>query len=158
MNPPPRTTSSEAAHEHKYNPPYSTTTVADDHNHMWSHFSGLDQSWNTFNQLGNSYEMIDWGDGLDTAGSGTYMPAWTAYTTTVNFYTDERGGHDHAFDIPEGSTYSGDPHSHSVDIPVFNTSTAGSHTHSVDIPNTSSTTASTSDVMPYIQFLVCEKD
>ncbi|RMH65580.1 MAG: hypothetical protein D6685_05775, partial [Bacteroidetes bacterium] len=48
-------------------------------------------------------------------------------------------------------------HTHQVDVPATTSSSSGAHSHSLDIPATTSSEARTSDVMPYIQLLVCEK-
>jgi hypothetical protein len=49
-------------------------------------------------------------------------------------------------------------HSHDVNISSFTSGSGGNHSHTVNIPNTTSTAASTSDMIPYIQLLVCKKD
>ena len=59
-------------------------------------------------------------------------------------------------------------HNHGVDISSFSSGLAtfsgtgspfaGNHSHIFDVPNTISTTAGTSQVMPYLQLLACEKD
>ena len=66
--------------------------------------------------------------------------------------------HTHNFDMDIFFSDLAGTHTHSVDIPEFTSASSGSHVHAVSIPNTTSTTASTSDVIPYIQLLVCEKD
>ena len=48
-------------------------------------------------------------------------------------------------------------HDHEVDIPATTTSSSGSHSHVVNIPPTTSTAARTSDVIPYVQLLFCQK-
>lgn len=40
----------------------------------------------------------------------------------------------------------------------YHTSSAGAHTHTVNPPATTSTGATTSQVMPYIQYLACQRD
>jgi len=108
---------------------------------MWSRFN-VDEEWWSWDVVGASVEMINWGDGMDSVGEG-YYPIGHKGTLSggiKNFYTISHS------------------HNHRIDIPDFFTGLPGEHTHSVDIPNTASTTAFTSDVMPYIQFLVCEKD
>ncbi len=57
---------------------------------------------------------------------------------------------------PGGFTLPNMPHgSSSAD---YFTTNAGAHTHSVNPPATTSTNASTGDVMPYVQYLVCQRD
>ena len=48
-------------------------------------------------------------------------------------------------------------HRHTVDIPEFSTELTGAHMHGVAVPAMPTTTASTGQVMPYVQMLVCSK-
>jgi hypothetical protein len=96
---------------------------------------------------------------MDSAGSGYFPLAVTEHEGTRYFYTDYQS-HSHSVDIAsfDSSPGGAEQHQHTFDPDIWQTFPEGDHTHSVDIPITPSTTASTSDVMPYIQFLVCEKD
>ncbi len=58
---------------------------------------------------------------------------------------------------PAGHTHTINPHSHAVDIAPFGSGAVPNHTHTVNIPPTESSAANTSDVIPYIQLLVCTK-
>jgi len=60
--------------------------------------------------------------------------------------------------LGSSSTWAGHyRHTHQVDIPSTRSSTEGSHSHRVDIPRVRSAGGYTSDVMPYIQLLLCQK-
>ena len=144
-------------HTHSINPP-TTTTNTSSHRHMWSYFTN-EEIWKSYGWLGEVVDIIDWGDGMDSSGSGHFPLSSREKTGTMYLYTDFQS-HSHSVDIaPFVSSPGGaEQHQHTFDPDIWLTFTEGDHTHSVDIPNTSSTTASTSDVMPYIQFLVCEKD
>ena len=86
--------------------------------------------------------------------------AHTHDVNPVSTATTSDGSHSHTLGAPtdtstardwSGTNFATIAHTHNVSI-------GGSHSHSVDIPNTSSTAAYTSDVIPYIQLLVCQKD
>ena len=94
---------------------------------------------------------------MDSAGSGYYPISRSDSSGFVSYYT-ELDNHVHSVDIQSYDSSQVGIHAHTVDIPPFSSSSGGQHNHDIDFPITASSTASTSDVMPYIQFLVCEKD
>jgi hypothetical protein len=120
--------------------------------------------------------MIDYSDGMDTAGSGTYPTGLTDPPVgNLAFFTDDEPAHGHTGTIPQTATSAASGHSHTVDPASFAASTtpahshqvslaamasttAGSHAHALDIAATATTTASTANVIPYIQLLLCRKD
>jgi hypothetical protein len=55
------------------------------HAHEWSRFD-FNGIWTSWNGSGALQTMIDWGDGMDTAGSGTY-PLAVDSLTFYNWYT-----------------------------------------------------------------------
>jgi len=154
VDPPNTTSTSIGNHTHSVNPP-ELWTSGYTHKHHYLTFDALEKEWLAYSQFGQ-WPVTNWGDGMDSAGTG-YYPLSSQGFVGENLYTDE-DYHTHSYDIGTIISTQAGSHSHSVDIPSITATLSGGHSHSVDIPNTSSTTASTSEVMPYIQFLVCEKD
>jgi len=138
-------------HFHYLDIPQGLSTDEDTHQHRWSRFDGED--WTS----GDGQIITNWSNGMDAAGAD-YYPISRNSTGWIQFFTSEES-HTHTLGDLEYVTTEGEPHHyHLVDVPTFTTENSVGHQHSIDVPNTSSTTASTSDVIPYIQFLVCEKD
>jgi hypothetical protein len=73
------------------------------------------------------------------------------FSVTQWTYDAARSDHTHA--VNEAGE-----HAHNVNIGDFSSSAAGDHQHWVDVPDTTSTTATTSNVLSYIQLLVCVKN
>jgi len=144
-------------HTHSINPP-STNTNSNSHRHVWS-YNTSGEDWRSYGLFGGVVDIVNWGDGMDSSGSGYFPLAVTEHDGTQYFYT-EYHSHSHSVDIApfDSSPGGAEQHQHTFDPDIWQTFPEGDHTHSVNIPNTISSTASTSDVMPYIQFLVCEKD
>lgn len=139
VDPPNTSTTFTTTHTHSVNP-LNTLSTSDVHNHTWAFFSNTER-WYSYNAAGSSFVMVDHDDGMGAEGVGYYPVAEDSIAaTTRSYYT------------------ANDNHNHYVDISAFTSSPGSGHSHSVDIPNTSSTTASTSDAMPYIQYLMCQKD
>ena len=149
-NPPPTGTNSTGAHTHSVNPPSTGTNSSRNHYH----------SVNPPNTVSTGF-LSQLMPVLSALASDHFIIAAPVHNHSVDipqFNSSTTGNHSHNVDILGFSSSSAGNHTHSVDIGQFNTGTVGDHSHNVDIPNTSSTTASTSDVIPYIQFLVCQKD
>jgi hypothetical protein len=156
IDPPATTSTSAGLHSHYVNPS-NTSTTYNNHNHRWSYFRAGTNMWNSYNSLGGTVNIYDHSDGGDLGGSFFYPIGVGPQGADVYFYTGN-DGHNHVVDIPTFVSSDSGLHTHSTNTPSFTSGSIGNHTHSVNIPTTPSTTASTSDVMPYIQFLVCEKD
>ncbi len=157
VDPPNVSTTLNGPHTHNIDPP-SWATTPDAHQHEWARY-GSDEAWSSFDSNGNLTEMIDYGDGMDSAGEN-YYPIAVTFSSSAGYwpYYTAQNTHDHSVNLPVFPSWSNGSHQHTVNIGLFTSGGVGNHLHSVDIPNVLSTTASTSDVMPYIQFLVCEKD
>ena len=114
---------------------------------------------------------------VDPTSTGTSSVG--THTHSVNPPSDNTstsGSHSHTMEVPNIISYvssgtypvayrehihtvhASGSHDHTIDLPAFDSGGAGSHSHSVDIPSTASSAASTGEVMPYIQLLVCRKD
>ena len=130
------------SHNHSVDPPVTATVNAGFHTHEWAFLDALER-WRTFSgSPGQTFTMIDWGDGIDSEGSGIFPIARVGTSSfTRSHFTDFSG-----------------LHFHNVDIGSFSSGSAGSHNHGVDIALTGSSIALTSQVMPYIQLRACEKD
>jgi hypothetical protein len=156
VNPPSTSSSASGGHNHAVDPP-STGTSSDAHNHRWAYFDTLER-WYSYTSGGTSSQLVyDWTDGMTTVGAGVYPFTETVGTSTQSHYTNN-DTHSHSVNISSFNSGSVSTHTHAVDIAQFNSGSTGIHSHSVDIPNTASTTASTSDAMPYIQYLMCQKN
>jgi len=156
VNPSIQSTTLNGGHSHALDLP-ATLTSSRSHSHQWAEFDSNEIIWSSWDYWGNVTNIINWGNGMDSAGDGYYPLARSSLLTNKEYYTDSNS-HNHSVDIAPFDTELVAGHYHWLDLPQMDTSNTGAHTHTVDIPNTSSTIASTSDVMPYIQFLVCEKD
>lgn len=157
VDPPLRQTQAGGVHSHNFNPASFSTDLAS-HNHEWAYLTS-NENWRTWLWDGETTrEMVNYSDGMDTAGAG-YFPIGepTGATGDGHQYTEDTAIALNVNMPPQVTDSDGD-HTHGIDLPSTASEWTGSHSHSVNIPNTTSTTASTSDVMPYIQFLVCEKD
>jgi hypothetical protein len=157
VDPPSTPSGSAGSHSHTVDPP-SAFSSSDNHNHVWASLLG-DESWSTYNSSGNSFQMVDWpSDGIGAEGSGYFPVSDDSSPTIIRFYYTANDSHNHSVNLFAFTSQSAGSHGHSVDIASFTSASAGSHTHSLDIPTTSSTTASTSDAVPYIQYLMCQKN
>jgi hypothetical protein len=156
VNPGIQSTTLNGGHSHTLNPPV-TLTSSRSLSFQWAEFDSNEFRWSSWDYWGDLTSIMNWGDGMDSAGDGHYPLSRSSVLTNQEYYT-KSASHNHSVDIAPFDTESIAGHYHWLDLPQMDTSNTGAHSHSVDIPNTSSTTASTSDVMPYIQFLVCEKD
>jgi hypothetical protein len=127
-------------HNHWIDPP-TTVTTNDIHTHRWAYINS-GSNWRTWTSAGTTTrEMVNYGDGMDTGGSGTYPVADSVPGSGSRYsYTDD------------------DSHSHSVDIAAFLDDVEPHHTHSVGWGGEYTNPVYTSDTISYIQFLVCEKD
>lgn len=155
-DPPVTMTTSDGSHQHVIDPP-NTVTSNYEHNHPWAFFTHNEQYF-FWNSGGGVDMVVDWDDGIGDAGSGYFPLAGTTTTSGQIIYFTAKDTHDHNLNITSFNSQQAGDHNHILSMGQFTTGSSGSHFHAVDISNTSSTTASTSDVMPYIQFLVCEKD
>ena len=157
VDPPNSSTTLNGAHTHNIDPP-SWATTSNAHQHEWVRFDS-DEDWWTFDSNGDLTEMVSWGNGMDAAGEN-YYPIAVDYSSTAGYwpYYTAQNTHDHSVNLPVFPSWSNGSHDHTVNIGLFTSGAGGIHSHMVDIPVGTSETASTSDVMPYIQFLVCEKD
>lgn len=148
---PPSVNSSQTSHSHSVNPPNAYTSSYD-HKHAWAHFENATKVWNTWDGNGGWLNLVDWGDGMDSAGSGTYPLAFDGSSRDL-FTTNNT--HNHTVDI--GNFYSDSyVHGHSVDVGSFSTDSRGNHAHSVDVAST--TSSSTNGLLSYMQLLICQKD
>jgi hypothetical protein len=142
----------DRSHSHDVSPGPIGTTVGGGHSH------GVNINYGSLTgTTGDHTHSVD--------PPPTYSAAFLSTEESVRGFTDSdryivyEAGHDHAVDVaPFTSLPSGD-HSHGFSIDdVATTDLALGHAHFVTIPNTSSSTAVTSEVMPYLQLLVCQKD
>lgn len=59
------------------------------HGHQWSRFDGPNLDWYSYNSLGVEEVVINWTDGMDSAGSGDY-PLELGAATSRGLYTDRQ--------------------------------------------------------------------
>ncbi|TFH35385.1 MAG: hypothetical protein E4G99_07410 [Anaerolineales bacterium] len=156
VDPPNTASTSIGDHTHAVNPAQAWTSVYD-HEHHIATFDGGNHKWYAYDSMWGYTEVVAYGDGMDTAGSG-YFPLATELADGHTVLMTAEDSHTHSYDLGNTISTQAGSHSHGVDIPSITSTFSGGHSHSVDIATTSSSTASTSDIMPYIQFLVCEKD
>jgi hypothetical protein len=71
------------------------TTTQPSHYHRWSDL-GLDAAWTTFAPDNSTVTMFDWGNGIDSAGSGIYP---FAAALDMHFQTSVAGSHSHILDV-----------------------------------------------------------
>lgn len=136
VNPAPVNTSTGGSHSHSVSVSGNTGS-AGSHNHQWSRV--VNRDWYSYESGGSQVLVGAWDDGIGNDGSGHY-PLFTSGSGELRYYTNNAGGHSHSINASGTSASS------------------GSHNHSVDVANTVSSTASTAQVIPYIQLLVCRKD
>ncbi len=100
---------------------------------------------------------------VDPSGVNSTTSGAHSHTTDIGNFSSSSWGWPTIPVQPSSSSYyvprftGSSGHSHSVNPPPTQSSTNGNHAHGVDIPPTNSTAAATSDVIPYIQLLVCKK-
>jgi hypothetical protein len=155
INPPHTVTSSNGTHNHTIDPPASNTEYAGNHDHIWG-WVDTDEKFYTYDGTGTSILMHNWVDGLPTSDS--YNSSGTSVYIPVGPDFIASGSGDL---VPSNEFYwtqNAPNHRHSYNLPPFPTVFAGTHAHTVDISTFNSDNKTTGDVMPYIQFLVCEKD
>jgi hypothetical protein len=114
------------------------------HNHIWSqNFSGL---WVS----GDFRELFNWNGGSIGGGSG-------AQPLRAGGGANFTSGEEHTHDVDVGATttteLSDTTHSHAMPIPAD-----GVHRHSCDVAATTSNAATTGQIIPYLQLLVCRKN
>lgn len=151
VDPPPSGTAS-VSHSHTVDVPAFQSPFNGEHNHQWAIWSN--KIWRSFDLNGDLFQIINWNDGMDTAGSGNY-PLAMGTTISHNWYTGRAGSHSHFLDPPAAGTTS-NSHSHSFDMGSFATASEANHVHVVNIAALSSTTDSART--PYLQLLVCRKN
>ena len=173
VDPDPVQTGVTGAHNHSINPPSATTQFTDvahthsvdppSHQHRWASYApnGTTSRWATYSfndtsSLG-AVALVDWSDGMDSAGTGNY-PLEVDFTATTSsiFYTQM---------TDQGAFTSGAPstslnHNHTFDMGSFthNSFADGAHDHAVNVGMTTSLGASTGQVIPYLQLLTCRKN
>lgn len=134
------TTSSAATHDHALDASswgHNQTDLSGLHSHRWSWLDDAER-WYTYDAAGGAVLLIDWGDGMDTAGSGNYPFARGAASSTVHYRTN-RHQHAHAVPVPPTVGSAGGAHAHDLSSAVFDAQPA-------------------SDEMPFLQLLLCVKD
>lgn len=140
----------DRTHTHDVDPVSTNTVFAGSHSHT------VNPPNTGTSSIGSHSHVVD----PPATSSSTIYSSWervVGFTDSQQYIIDV-SSHYHTTDIPQfNSSYAGS-HNHAVDIGAFSSDSAGSHSHPVDVPNTMSTSASTGDVIPYIQLLVCRKD
>ena len=132
-------------HNHSVDPSSANTSFVGDHSHpvnvnsAGAHDHGLTGGGSSTIILGTSTSNVEV-DLPDLVG-GTVFVARSNHS------------HSHGIFFHSHSTATTSNHSHSA-----STLGDGLHNHSIDIPGTASSDAVTSDVIPYLQLLVCQKD
>ena len=115
-------------------------TSTSSHNHEWANYSSTTTTWRSFTTTGANVTVQDWNnDGLDAGGTNSAFPLGTG-GASMNLYTDD------------------DSHNHSVSIGATSTGSQAAHNHTCNPAANTSGNADTSQVMPYLQLLVCRKD
>ena len=63
---------------------------SESHSHKWGYYDGSTKRWGAYNSAGNGLTLlIDWGDGMDTEGSGWYpLAVDSSVTVSSNYYTN----------------------------------------------------------------------
>jgi hypothetical protein len=132
-------------------PALSGSTSHNWHNHEWARYDDNQKQWFSFLSNGAGTMIVDWGNGLDDSrGGGFPLSAPTGELHTA------MTGHNHTVNVgashTEGAAAQQTSHTHTLSIP-----SDGSHHHSTELPERTSLAGRTSQVMPYIQLLVCRK-
>lgn len=96
------------AHTHSVNLDPVFTTPAGDHTHLWAEMVP-GRIW----EDGAGTVIIDWTDGMDTAGADFY-PIGVSTTTSRQFFTDSSSDHTHQVDV--GAS---DSSADSAELPVL---------------------------------------
>ncbi|MBN1485581.1 MAG: hypothetical protein JXA37_12765, partial [Chloroflexia bacterium] len=132
----PLTDLEDRTHTHDVDPPVISSGAAGAHNH------GIDPP------------------STSTSSSGSHSHSMGNGSSSVVSVDSPDGGASTSASYPSHvhTVYSSGLHTHYVDIPTFGSYSVGDHTHIVDVPNKTSTSSSTSQVIPYMQLLVCVKD
>jgi len=81
----------------------ATTSSSGGHSHVWSSFEFSTKIW----RAGNNAMMVDWGTGMDSAGTG-YYPIISDFSTNANYHTSSDGAHTHTVAVSA--------HTHSVTV------------------------------------------
>ena len=150
----------DLTHYHSVNPPA--------HQHRWAVFTPSTHVWTTF-VLGDSstigaLDLVDWGEtsegGIGAENGGEFPIEHAGATAQTAYYTQMT---DQASFLSSATTNSGGTaismnHSHDVNVGNTTSTTSGSHTHTCDAPGGTSGDATTGDVTPYLQLLVCRKN
>lgn len=69
------------------------------HSHRWSQFNSSEQ-WRTWNSSGSVFTMMDWGDGMNSDGSGHYPVSHDGTrSSTATYYTDNEAAHSHSVTV-----------------------------------------------------------
>ena len=133
---------SEVPHTHGFASPIQTEVTR--HNHVWASFSG--GNWLTHNLDGTSQQFAGRGFGTGSAGVALAPAGGAAFFSTSN------NDHSHQVRLPSTDGADHTSHTHSISLPV-----APDHQHVVEVVATNTLPVTTSQVMPYVQLLVCRK-
>jgi len=145
------------AHNHA-----STTSTSDSHNHVSFSFNTVTDSWSA----GNGSVVVDWGDGMDSAGTGNMPISLSGGSVSKSLYTSS-DLHNHNVDLPNYSanvtSSTATSHAHNIDLPALgathiSSTTTGGHSHStnVDLPAlgvANSTSSNGENLPPYYGLL-----
>lgn len=85
-------------HTHSVDAPSTSTGGAGSHAHLWSSLTN-NQEWLTYNSVGGVITMVQWGDGLDAVGAGTYPIALNEGIGLRQHFTDIEPNHSHSVDL-----------------------------------------------------------
>jgi hypothetical protein len=147
----PSTSGATVPHTHRVDPaPFQISGGS--HNHIWSQFFTGSGLWVS----GDLSLLHNWNGGSIGGGSGTQPLRATFDTGTSKTYsTSTSQSHTHDIDVGATTTaeLSDTTHSHAMPIPAD-----GVHRHSCDVAATTSNAATTGQIIPYLQLLVCRKD
>lgn len=107
----------------------SGSTDFDSHDHIWASYNGANKNWSSFNASGNPVEMVDWGDGMDSGGTGHFPIQINNSDLNISASTSNNN-HNHTYTIPAGLLSSTDgAHTHHAPGGLRQTSNGGSHFH-----------------------------
>jgi hypothetical protein len=118
------------SHNHTLIPSSGTLSSVNGHSHTWASFNDDSKAWNSYNSAGVQEEIIDWGNGMDSDGSGHY-PIQTESLFNSSFGTSFlTETHNHTYSVPFGKfTSSEDTHRHSSFVGQSATNFTGDHNH-----------------------------